>query len=470
MVRRLLDSPPTYFAAAGILLLVALATQFELRLPSRPQGTVEDIATLRDRDDLNVVFILVDTLRADRMGVYGYERPTTPVLDDLAAHGIVFERVIAQSAWTKTSMASLWTATYPNRNGILRYNHVVPAEAVMPAEIFKEAGYLTAGIWRNGWTAPNFGFAQGFDLYHQPKPGSEQKLQRHSPAPRPIEGTDEDLAVSARDFLDNFGQRRFFLYLHLMDLHQYIFDEFAEEFGPSYSDAYDKSIDWTDRVIGTIVQALDDAGALQRTVIVVASDHGEAFEEHGFEGHARNLYREVVEVPLIIIPPVILEEGIRVDTLVANVDLWPTVLDLVGLPPLPEGDGRSMVPLILQAGGAASHPPIAGLARPVVTHMDKRWGSRGVPPEEIVSLMDGQSKVFVHRFDATLDEFYDTVADPGEQQNLHAKRPPQLAPLLEQVDRYLENDSAPWGVGPGEIELDAMRLNQLKALGYHIGN
>jgi hypothetical protein len=105
MWRRLLDSPWPYFTAAGLLLLVAIATQFEIRFPSRPEGTVEEIGKLRDRDDLSVLFVLVDTLRADRLGAYGYSRPTTPNIDALGQKGIVFTNVLSQSSWTKTSMA-----------------------------------------------------------------------------------------------------------------------------------------------------------------------------------------------------------------------------------------------------------------------------------------------------------------------------------------------------------------------------
>jgi len=163
------------------LLLILVALQFQLRIPSRPSGTVQDLARLSQRGDLNVVFILVDTLRADRMSLYGYERPTTPVIDELGKHGIVFEHVISQSSWTKTSMASLWTGTYPAAHGVLRFDNVIPQQAVMPAEIFAAAGYRTVGIWRNGWVAPNFGFDQGFDVYYTPKAGAEARLRRHSP-------------------------------------------------------------------------------------------------------------------------------------------------------------------------------------------------------------------------------------------------------------------------------------------------
>ena len=452
-----------------MLLLVIVAMQFDLRIPSRPRGTVGDLARLRTRGDLNIVFILVDTLRADRMSLYGYGRQTTPVIDDLAKHGIVFERVIAQSSWTKTSMASLWTGTYPAAHGVLRFDNAIPDDAVMPAEICKEAGYRTVGIWRNGWVAPNFGFGQGFDVYYTPKAGADARLQRHSPGAASIGGTDEDVLIAARDFLEHFGQEKFFLYLHLMDLHQYVFDDDADAFGPTYSDAYDKAIDWTDRVIGAIVDALDAAGALPRTVIAISSDHGEAFLEHGREGHAYDLHREVVEVPYVIIPPLILDRGIRVEQTIANVDVWPTLLDLVGLPPLPGVDGRSMLPLILAAGGASPEHAPEDLARPVVSHLDQHWGGRA-EAREWVSLTDGDSRLILQSDHPNSVAFYDRSSDPGEAMNRAAENPPELKPMLEWVDRYLKDSEPPWGVESPTIEIDELRLHQLRALGYRVGS
>jgi len=468
MPRLRVDSTSLYFLGAAILLLILVALQFELRIPSRPRGTVGDLARLAKRGDLNVVFILVDTLRADRMSLYGYERPTTPAIDDLASHGIVFERVIAQSSWTKTSMASLWTGTYPAAHGVLRFDNVIPPDALMPAEIFKRAGYRTVGIWRNGWVAPNFGFGQGFDVYYTPKAGAEARLRRHSPGVATIAGTDEDVLVAARDFLDQFGQEKFLLYLHLMDLHQYVFDDDADAFGPSYSDAYDKSVDWTDRVIGAIVAALDAAGVLPRTLIAISSDHGEAFLEHGREGHAFDLYREVVDVPFVIIPPLILDRGVRVTRTVANIDVWPTLLDLVGLPALEGVDGRSLLPLVLAAGERSERTP-GETTRPIFSEIDRHWGGGG-PPLDVVALTAGDARVILNGVHANSVEFYDAGRDPGEVSDRAAQRPPELQPMVDQIDRYLKNSKPPWGVESPTIEVDALRLNQLRALGYRLGS
>ena len=469
MLRRLLDSPWPYFGAAALLLLAALATQFEVHFPSRDKAPLTELSALRERKDLSLVFILVDTLRADRLSAYGYPRPTSPILDEIAAHGILFERVMSQSSWTKTSMASLWTSTNPIRNGILRYNHVIPAEATLPAEILREAGFRTAGLWRNGWVEPNFGFDQGFEIYVRPTPGrSRQQIHRQSPGGSPLGGTDEDLVVSATDFLDRFGHDRFFLYLHLMDLHQYVYDDHSAIFGTTYSDVYDQSINWTDRVLGMFLKALDDRGLLANTVVAIASDHGEAFREHGSEGHARNLYGEVSHVPFIISLPFVLEPGVRVPQLVSNADVWPTLLDLMGLPALPGADGVSLLPLVRQAGGLDPGAPTEPLVRPVFGHLARGWGNPKADAQSLVAVAQGDKRLIVNLDKPEEAELFDTAEDPTEQQNLLAEDGAVAAPLRALIQGYETHSEPPWGKAPGVAELDEMRLNQLRALGYAI--
>ena len=466
MLRRLFESPWPYFIGAGLLLIVAIASQFEIRVPSRPKGQPANITALRERDDLNVVFIMIDTLRADRLGAYGYERPTSQAMDTLASRGVLFKNALTQSSWTKSSMASLWTGTHPANNGILRYDHVVPDEAVLPAELFEQAGYRTAGIWRNGWVAPNFGFGQGFRFYLNPKPGSErQRLQSRKPGGRALKGTDEDLVVSAVEFLDNFGREKFFLYLHFMDLHQYVYDEAAARFGTSYSDVYDQAIHWTDRLIGHILSRIDEIGELANTVVLIASDHGEAFLEHGFEGHARDLHSEVVNVPMIIALPFLLDPGIVVEERVSNIDIWPTLLDLVGLPPLVNADGRSLVPLILSAAGVG--PADDSFRRPVIAHLDRRWGS---PKESqpLVSVTDGDLRLMWWVKGPRRTQLFNLAEDPAELKNLFREDDPTSQRLLQMAQQYYESGRSPWGVEPKQIELDELRLNQLRALGYVI--
>ncbi|HEY5658492.1 MAG TPA: sulfatase [Myxococcota bacterium] len=469
MSRGVLDAAWPYFALAAVLAAIAVASQFRLEIPSREAAPVAALRELRERDDLNVVFLLVDTLRADRLGLYGYERPTSPNIDGLARSGIVFDRVVAQSSWTKTSMASLWTGTHPIHNGILRYNHVLPEAAVLPAEIFRAAGFRTVGLWRNGWVEPNFGFAQGFDTYVRPAPGaSRAEIQRRTRSPHPLIGTDEDLTLAALDFLERFGEERFFLYLHYMDLHQYVYEEQSARFGTSYSDAYDQSLHWTDRLIGALLLALERQGVLDRTLVVIASDHGEAFLEHGYEGHARNLYEEVTHVPLILLPPFLLEPGVRVATTISNADVWPTLLDIVGLPALPSADGVSMLPLILEAGGESPGTDTQRLERPVFAQLARGWGNPKLGDRSTVSVTWQGKRLIAHLDELERAELYDHRLDPGEANDLFSSDPQAAEPLLALVREYEAKAKPAWGAAPGQVELDELRLNQLRALGYLI--
>lgn len=471
MARRFFDSPALYFIAGGVLLVAAVASQFEIDVPSREVKPIDALSTLKDRDDLNVVWLLIDTLRADRMSAYGYGRPTTPMIDDAARYGIVFDDVVSQSSWTKTSMASLWTGTYPINNGILRYNHVIPDEAVMPAELFRDAGFRTVGLWRNGWVEPNFGFGQGFETYVRPQPGAERaRIHRETRSPSPLAGTDEDLTIAAIDFLKQFGnEQRFFLYLHYMDIHQYVYDESSSIFGTSYSDIYDQSVHWSDRLVGALLQRLEDQGLLDHTLVVISADHGEAFLEHGHEGHARDLYQEVAHVPWIIIPPFLVDPGIRVEQTVANADVWPTILDIVGLPPLPDTDGRSMLPLILEAGGAAPGAPTDDLKRPIFAQISKGWGRpKAKDVYSLVSVTTGGKRLITSPERPDLVELYDHATDPTEQHDLYPDHPDEAAPLQAYAKAYVDQAHNPWGQEPREVELDQMRLNQLRALGYVI--
>ena len=434
---------------------------------SRPEGTVEDLESLRDRDDLNVIFILVDTLRADRLGAYGYERPTSPNLDKLAAHGVRFSHHVAQSSWTKCSMASLWTGLYPARTRVLRHRHAVAEEALLPAEIFKDNGFRTAGIWRNGWIAPNFGFGQGFELYHSPKPSAHLKMaQRRKTNPGMQMGsTDSDVILSAEEFLRAHGHERFFLYLHLMDVHQYGFTEETALFGSEYSDFYDNSILWVDSLLGILFDVLGERGLLDKTLIVFASDHGEAFGEHNGEGHARNVYGEVTETPLILSFPFSIDPGVLVETRSENVDIWPTILDILGLPGLEDPDGRSLLPDMVAAVEMEHEMDETDLA---FAQIDQTWGKTDLDPRPMVAHNQGPWRLIYRAASPRLSELYDKTRDPKEQTNLASTEPEVLAEMNAAASEYLKSRPPPWGEVTPMLELDEVQLQQLRALGYGV--
>jgi arylsulfatase A-like enzyme len=451
--------------AGGILLLVALAySMVDVSIPSRPMGDVSDIRKLRERKDLNVVFLLVDTLRADHLSAYGYARNTSPTLTDIAASGIRFANVEAQSTWTKCSMASLWTGLYPTKTGVVRFRQALPQEAQTPAEIFREAGYVTSGLWRNGWVGPNFGLGQGFDQYVSPVPRSEpQGFQREAAGAKQLAGTDLDITNAAIEFVNAHKSSRFFFYGHYMDVHQYAYDELAaaQGYGASLMDSYDAAIHWTDRNIYALLAELDRLELLEKTVVVVASDHGEAFREHGIEGHARDLYAETTHTPWILMLPFRLDQPIVVEPLVRNVDVWPTILDLVGLPPLPDSDGVSLVPLIEAAGRGE---PVS--TAPSFAYLDRAWSNAESEPFPTGALRqpDGKRVIRYELPESKIAfEVFDRATDPGEQKNLEPEAPEWAAALKGEVEQRLAEPPR-WSAT--EVNVEELQAQQLRALGY----
>ena len=443
------------------MILAAVYSQFDIRMDARPLGEPADIEKLHERNDLNLLFVLIDTLRADRLSAYGYARETSPNLDKLAATGLRFAEHMSQSSWTKCSMASLWTGLYPIRTGVTRSPQGLPDEAQMPAEIIREAGFRTAAIWRNGWISPTFGFSQGFEVYHSPRSAPSPKLVRKEKPTLGVTGTDQDVVHSAIEFFRAQGDERWFLYVHLMDVHQYVYDEDTALFGTTYSDIYDNSIRWTDRVLGSLISDLDRRGLRDKTLIVVASDHGEAFGEHGREGHARDVHGEVTTTPLIMSFPFRLEPEIVVDAATANVDLWPTLLDLLKLPPLETVDGESQLPAIMAAARGESAPP---RENPRFAHLDQSWGRTQREPRPMVAVREGPYRlVRAHEAKGWL---YNRTNDPREQVDVSEDEPEVLARLQALVDEYLERPPAPWSAA--DVELNDAELEQLRALGYSI--
>jgi choline-sulfatase len=433
----------------------------------RPRGTIEDVLALRERGDLNVLFVLVDTLRADHLGVYGYERDTSPNLDRLAATGMRFAQQVSQSSWTKCSMASLWTGLYPVRTRVLRAYDVVSPEARMPAEIFQEAGFRTAGIWRNGWIDPNFGFSQGFEIYLSPRSQRRQgaRLVRLENPNVSLDGDDGDILNSAFEFLRAHGHERWFLYLHMMDVHQYAYSEDTALFGTSYSDSYDNAIRWVDSLLGHLFRDLEERGLRDRTLIVFSADHGEAFGEHGGEGHARNVYGEVTTTPLILSFPFRLEPGVVVEARSENVDLWPTVLELLGLPALPDVDGQSLVPQIVAAARGETSADADGVA---FAQIDQSWGRTNETPRPMVAVNEDHWRLMFRAGSPERTELYDKRADPREQRNIAGEEPEVTDALTERAVGYLKSPPPPWGEDAPSVEIDEMQMNQLRALGYGV--
>ncbi len=434
-------------------------------MAGRPKGGVAEIEALAERDDTNLLFIVIDTLRSERMSAYGYERDTTPFLAKLASTGIRFGDHIAQSSWTKSSMASMWSARTPLRVGITRFNHTVSDAVEMPAEVLADAGFKTVGLYRNGWVNASFGFSQGFEKYYKPLGGyNDPQVQRMRPNAQ-LAGTDESLMADATEFLRIHGKSsRWFLYLHLMDVHEYTYDQESAKFGNTVSDVYDNSILREDWVVSTLYQYLGQQGLLDKTIVVVISDHGEAFGERGFEGHAREVFPETTETPFIISLPFELSPGIVVDARTNNLDVWPTVLDLIGLPSQETGlDGRSRREAILAVARGEEPPATEGEVS--VAFLDENWGTPGGERLPAISVIDGDFRyVSGSALNGRPYEILLSKAD-GQKTNQLAQHPEVAEKMRGKAKELLAQDSA---FESKEIKLDQMQLDQLRALGYQL--
>ncbi|MEM7413571.1 MAG: sulfatase [Myxococcota bacterium] len=465
---RFVRGPGPWLIAAVVAFALYFANPWGEDVPEdpRPIGGVEAFEALRERDDVNVLFILVDTLRADRLRTYGYTRPTSPFFDAIAYQGVRFDRHLSQSSWTKCSMASLWTGYHPTRAGVTRFDHTIPEQAKMPAEIFREAGFRTAGIWRNGWVEGYFGFDQGFEIYTRPnfKPVASD-VRRENPTVT-HGGTDVDVVEGAVEFLRAYGRERWFLYLHLMDLHEFVYDSDSAKFGTGNADIYDNSILRVNYILDQLFGHLYEAGQLDKTLIVIGSDHGEAFGERGFEGHARTVYPETTEVPLIFGLPFRLQPGLVVKQRTENVDIWPTILDMLGLPALEDTDGRSRVPEMLAELRSETPPADETVA---VAHLDQTWGQRVDTISPTVSVSEKGFRYVMVRGPKgnTVEELFDADQDRRELQNVAEENPEVTARLRDEAERYLEREP-PWKDDAPTLELDEIQLNQLRALGYSL--
>jgi arylsulfatase len=471
MTTTLLQKNWPWLLVAGLIVLWLLSTTVEFNPPvgdPRPLGDKDDILKLAEREDLNVMFLVIDTLRSDRLGSYGYERDTSPAMDAIASKGVRFARHLSQSSWTKASMASLWTALYPMRTGITRYNHVVPEEAEMPAERLRDAGFRTIGLYRNGWLSPTFGFEQGFDVYTHPSRRTLNPAVRVKNPTISTVGTDEDSLQAATEFLRVSGHDdRWFLYMHLMDVHQYAYDEESAIFGGGHSDMYDASIRWTDRTVALLLEYLADFGLSEKTLVIITSDHGEAFRERGLEGHARAVYRETTEVPFIVVFPFRLEPGLVVPTRSQNVDIWPTIYELIGLDAPVDADGTSRVPEILAAAGGDS---LSTSHSTGVAFLDETWGRRATESRFRVAVTEGSYRYLLsparRGHTEPIEELFDANSDPRELTNI-AESEPALVEHLRSVAHAQLETTPLWGEAPTR-ELDELELNQLRALGYAI--
>jgi arylsulfatase A-like enzyme len=381
----------------------------------------------------NVVLIGIDTLRADHLGCYGYRRPTSPRLDGLARDSVVFTTAISQAPWTLPAFASIFTGLLPSSHRAgegkqLNVSSLDPSHDTL-ATVLKRAGYRTGSFVSNGYVGKDVGMAAGFDDF-----GAKMLAI--------------GAAEGAVEWLRAHGRERFFLFLHIVDPHQPyspspehaapfldasyrgpVGTSFAGWANPSWNDAdrrrvidlYDGEVHFADSLVGRVVDTLAALGVTQKTIVVVTSDHGEELFEHGGIGHGHTLFDELLHVPLIVHLPEGRPRG-QIAHQVRSMDLFPTLLDALGLP-VPAGlDAVSLLPMM--RGEPPNPETETALAEYVVVE----------PERKAIRQRDRKLILDPAAGSATL---FDLSADPHEQQDIAAKSPERTAELRARLEHRL---------------------------------
>ena len=424
---------------AGCALTLGLAVVLGCGAPSSPSPGV-DAAAAVDPPRPPVILISIDTLRSDRLPAYGHDGVDTPAIDRLAAEGVLFERAFTHVNVTLPSHASLFTGLLPPEHGVrdnvgYRLAETIPTLA---SELRRE-GYATGGFVSSWVLRAESGIGRGFDVWDD-EVGFETgrqlgHLQRAGP---------ETLAA-ASDWLDEVAGTPFLLFLHLYEPHAPY--EPPPPFAERYEDRYDGEVAAADAVVGDLLRRLDELGVLDQAVVVLTSDHGEGLMDHGEMDHLILIYREVLQVPLIVRLPGEERGGERIADGVGISDVAPTILSLAG---------------VATPGGMAGHD-LLGAGQPLDAG-PRQIVSESVYPRihfgwsELASVVESD----FHFIDSPDPELYRLDEDPGERNNViqdERAAARRLRAALQEVDRSLTSP----------VEDDPEVRRRLESLGYLSG-
>jgi arylsulfatase A-like enzyme len=437
-------------AVAGAPVSFTLVTRSEGDPGAPAFATWARPIVLRRRDDPrpNLVLISLDTLRADHLGTYGYSRPTSPGIDRLAADAVVFEHAVSTFPSTTASHMSMFTSLPACAHGVLAPGATLAPGIATVAESLAAAGYRTAAITEDALIKGDIGFNRGFDEYRD--------LVWTGDTPT---GLFPEVAALGRRWLEANAEGPFFLFLHTYQPHTpfkvppqyraaFVLPEGAPELRRRESE-YDAGIRGTDDVLTDLVGWLERRGLLERTVLMVTSDHGTEFGEHGGEGHARGVDVVQNHVPLIVRHPS-RPAPRRIATPVGLADLAPTLLALAGVDAPATFAGRSLLPALRGEGALPGRPVFS----------DQMWGKRQ-------TVLRRGRWAWVQT--ATAFELFDMPADPTQQRDVAAAHPALAARGKARIAAYRKactKTRLRLRSGKRAGPLDPQRVRSLRALGY----
>jgi arylsulfatase A-like enzyme len=390
----------------------------------------------------NVVVITLDTTRADRLSPYGFQDAAMPALEWLAREGVVFDQALSVAPLTLPAHASLFTGLFPFRHGV-RDNADAPLalEFTTLAETMRLARFRTGAFVSSVVLAPERGVAQGFESYRD---GSGERSHARGRSQRP----GNEVVDDAIRWIDTVTDSRFLVWAHLYDPHR-PYDP-PEPYRSRHFDPYIGEIAFADAQIGRLLGALRDRRLLDRTMVIVAGDHGESLGEHGESDHGIFVYENVLRVPLIIkMPRVTASSPIRrVSSLVRVVDIMPTILDALNLS-VPVVDGVSLMDLVR---GTRATLDLEGYAESMYP---ERLGW-----SPLRTLRDSRYKVI----EAPRPELYDLERDPFETRNLYDLRREVAEVMSKRLATIAPESPRFRGAAPASVPADLAQ--RLGALGY----
>jgi len=448
-----------WIPAVIFLVLVGLFVYLFL-LRFRPEKEIRSIKTLKDFqsmlspvkiDELNIILFTIDTLRADHLECYGYDKAKSPQINRLANEGILFEHNIVQAPLTLPSHASILTGTYPLLHGVrdnggfyLDESHHTMAESL------KNKGYTTGAFVGAFVLDSRWGLDQGFDYYYDKFDLTKyKKISLDS-----VQRRGDEVLAEVYNWLENKSQQKFFAWIHLYDPHTPYDppEPYKTEYRGRLFGLYDGEIAYVDQLMGEFRDFMEKKDLMDKTLIIFTADHGESLGEHRESAHGFFIYDSDIRVPLIIRFPEGKFAGHVISNQVRSIDIMPTVLHLLG-DEIPESvQGKSLLSLILEDGAQDE----------LLAYSETYWPRYHYGWSELKSLRNGQYKFI----DAPQPELYDIYEDPREVNNLISKKTSLGHEMKKELLALIEENAAEGieEIGPSKIDNDS--LEKLQALGY----
>ncbi|MFH1434560.1 MAG: sulfatase-like hydrolase/transferase [Pseudomonadota bacterium] len=396
-------------------------------------GVDEDCDGFETYRGANIVLIVIDTLRFDHLGCYGYVSDTSPRLDRFSEQSVLFENAYSHAPWTHPSVASIITSLHPVEHGVTEWKHRIKSSLVTLPEVLHDAGYRTEAYVSHVLFKPVFGYSQGFDVY------DFSVLDTGNPHQIATSAEISDKAIDALQRIKG----PFFLFLHYFDPHhQYLHHEEFDFSKTSEISRYNSEIAYTDLHMGRVLDEIREKSLLDKTIVVVVADHGEEFRDHGGTQHTITLFEELIHIPLLVRVPGIGHE--RVDKVVVESDIAPTLLDLVGLP-IPQ-----------QFTGKAIRFGLGGVVAENRTVFSET--RRGADIKCIIK--DGYKLILDQKRNRTW--LYNLLNDPFERVDLLSRKRGKGAALLNDLLAFYKKSSG----SSQDIELSDEIIERLESLGY----